>query len=168
MDDSGQEPDTDPDPGGDETVQITVDVSTSGGSVQPESVDVALGSSVTFTITPDSGYAVDTLTINGSTYINNGTTDAPEGSTWTSVTISDVDSSTTFSVTFAECTDESGVPDKYKHTVTASAGEGGSVSPESQLVVDGSDATIDIIPDEGMAVDTIDVNGTQYVNDGTS
>lgn len=71
------------------------------------------------------------------------------------------------SVSFATTSDNSGVADKYKHTVFANAGPGGRVFPEFQFVVDDSDATIDIDPDDGMAVDTITVNNTDvYINDG--
>lgn len=50
--------------------------------------------------------------------------------------------------------------------VTATAGPGGSVSPEKQNVIQGEDAVIDITPDEQMAVDTITANDETYVNDG--
>lgn len=127
---------------------------------------MALNSPVTFTITPDEGYAVDTITIDGTAYVNNGISEPPYNSGWVTVTIDDVSENMTVSVTFDVCSDDSGIPDKYKHTVTAMAETGGSVSPKSQLVVDGEDATIDIQPDDGMAVDTISVNGESYINDG--
>lgn len=69
-------------------------------------------------------------------------------------------------ITFAYCTDDTGVPDKYKLKVTATAGPGGVVSPESQNVISGDDAVINITPDEKMAVDTIIVNDSTYINDG--
>ena len=127
---------------------------------------MALGESFTFTVSPNSGYAVDTIVLDGSSYINTGSSNPPEGSTWTSITISNVSSSSSLSISFAVSSDDSGVPDKYKHTVIAIAGEGGSVDPESQLVVDGEDAEISIDPDDGMAVDTITDGTNTYVNDG--
>ena len=42
----------------------------------------------------------------------------------------------------------------------------GSVSPSEQLVVYGGDAIININPDEGYAVNTIDDGTNIYVNDG--
>lgn len=82
--------------------------------------------------------------------------------------IQNVNSNHSISVTFSESTDDSGVADKYKHKVTATAGSGGSVDPESQLILDGKDADIVITPDKGMAVDTISVGDTQYINDGSN
>ena len=139
----------------------------SHGSVSPESAEVALNDSITLTVTPDNGYAVDTINIDGQAFVNNGKSDPPSGSTWLSIVIADVTANHTITVTFAACTDDTGVPDKFKHTVTATAGPGGAVVPESQLVVDGRTAEIEIIPDEGMAVDTITAGETVYVNDGT-
>lgn len=128
---------------------------------------MALNDPFTFTVTPNSGYAVDTITINGTQYVNNGSSEPPYASSWVTVTVDSVTENLSISVSFATCTDDTGIPDKYKYTVTANAGSGGKVSPESQLVVDGSDATIDINPDDGMAVDAITVNDVDtYINDG--
>lgn len=69
-------------------------------------------------------------------------------------------------VTFSSTSDDSGIPDKYKHIVSATSGEGGSVDPKSQKVVDGGSAVIDITPDANMAVDEISTNSETYVNDG--
>ena len=127
---------------------------------------MALGESFTFTVSPNSGYAVDTIILDGSSYINTGSSNPPEGSTWTSITISNVSSSSSLSISFAVSSDDSGVPDKYKHTVIAIAGEGGSVDPESQLVVDGEDAEISIDPDDSEA-EKIGLNkvNQEYLND---
>lgn len=70
------------------------------------------------------------------------------------------------SVIFSDCSDSTNIPDKYKHTVNAAAGIGGSVSPETQKVVSGQSASIDITPDEGMAVDIIYDGAHEYVNNG--
>lgn len=57
--------------------------------------------------------------------------------------------------------------DKYKsYTVNAQAGPGGYVNPASQTVMHGQDAEINIIPEDKMAVDTIEVNGDVYTNNG--
>lgn len=80
--------------------------------------------------------------------------------------LQNVDSNHSITVTFSISSDDSGVSDKYKHTVTAVAGEGGSVSPSTQHVVDGQDAAVNILPDAGMAVDTITSGDQEYVNDG--
>ena len=134
--------------------------------VSPVSEDVALGGTFTLNITPDNGYAVSTISIDGSQYINNGTSEPPENSTWLTVVLTDVNEPHTIVVTFDTASDGSGIADKYKLTVNASAGTGGQVSPKTQKVVSGSDAAVDITPDTGMAVDTITTNEAEYVNDG--
>ena len=48
-------------------------------------------------------------------------------------------------------------------TVTAQAGEGGTVSPATQTVAAGSSATITITPDEGYEISSITVNGEKVV-----
>ena len=134
--------------------------------VSPVSEDVALGGTFTLNITPDNGYAVSTISIDGSQYINNGTSEPPENSTWLTVVLTDVNEPHTIVVTFDTTSDGSGIADKYKLTVNASSGTGGQVSPKTQKVVSGSDAAVDITPDTGMAVDTITTNEEEYVNDG--
>lgn len=134
--------------------------------VSPVSEDVALGGTFTLNITPDSGYAVSTISIDGSQYVNNGTSEPPENSTWLTVVLLDVNEPHTIVVTFDTTSDGSGIADKYKLTVNASSGTGGQVSPKTQKVVSGSDAAVDITPDTGMAVDTITTNEEEYVNDG--
>lgn len=134
--------------------------------VSPVSEDVALGGTFTLNITPDSVYAVSTISIDGSKYINNGTSEPPENSTWLTVVLLDVNEPHTIVVTFDTSSDGSGVADKYKLTVNATSGPGGKVSPETQKVISGQDASVDITPDSGMAVDTITANHREYVNDG--
>lgn len=134
--------------------------------VSPVSEDVALGGTFTLNITPDSGYAVSTISIDGNQYINNGVMSPPANSTWLTVVLSNVNEPHSIVVTFDTTSDGTGIADKYKLTVNASAGKGGKVSPATQKVVSGSDASVDITPDAGMAVDTITANETEYVNDG--
>ena len=141
-------------------------MSGNGGLVSPVSEDVDLGGTFTLNITPDSGYAVSTISIDGNQYINNGVSEPPANSTWLTVVLTDVNEPHTIVVTFDITSDGSGIADKYKLTVNASAGTGGQVSPKIQKVVSGSDAAIDITPDAGMAVDTITANDVKYVNDG--
>ena len=98
--------------------------------------------------------------------MNNGTSEPPEDSSFRTIVLNDVQSDVNISITFAYCTDDTSIPDKYKLKVTATAGPGGKVSPESQNVVSGDDAVINITPDEDMAVDTITTNDETFVNDG--
>lgn len=58
------------------------------------------------------------------------------------------------------CYEEEGVE---TFTVTAQAGEGGTVSPATQTVAAGSSATITITPSEGYEISSITVNGEKVV-----
>lgn len=104
--------------------------------------------------------------IDGHQYINDGKSDPPENSSWLTVVLQNVESNHSIIISFSQSSDDTGVADKYKHTVTAKSGAGGSVNPASQLVVDGDDGVINIIPDEGMAVDTISTPNQDFINNG--
>ena len=89
----------------------------------------------------------------------------PGGSTWEQFILENVTSNQTVTITFAADTDGSGIPDKYETiTVTAVAGDGGSVSPEKKIITRGEDVTLSITPNSGFAVDTIVTEDTTYVN----
>lgn len=90
----------------------------------------------------------------------------PEGSTWDKFVVENVTSDVTISVTFAADTNDNGIPDKYENfNVAAVAGEGGSAAPANQIITFGNDATVTITPEPGMAVDTITIGDTTYIND---
>lgn len=127
---------------------------------------MALNEDYSLSILPDSNFAVDTITIDGTAYVNDGRGLPPENSSWTTVNILDVTSNHIITVSFSATSDTTGVPDKYKLRIRAISSGNGSVSPSEQLVVYGSDAIININPDEGYAVDTIDDGINIYVNDG--
>lgn len=127
---------------------------------------MALNEDYSLSILPDSNFAVDIITIDGTAYVNDGRGLPPENSSWTTVNILDVTSNHTITVSFSATSDTTGVPDKYKLRIQAISSGNGSVSPSEQLVVYGSDAIININPDEGYAVDTIDDGTNIYVNDG--
>lgn len=92
----------------------------------------------------------------------------PTGSTWTQIHIDSAQNGMVFEISFAESTDDTGVPDKYKYTVTVTIPtEDGDAVAIPQLVVYGASSTINITPDIGYAVDTITVGDTQYINDGS-
>ena len=127
---------------------------------------MALNEDYSLSILPDFNFAVDTITIDGTAYVNDGRGLPPENSSWTTVNILDVTSNHTITVSFSATSDTTGVPDKYKLRIQAINSGNGSVSPSEQLVVYGGDAIININPDEGYAVDTIDDGTNIYVNDG--
>lgn len=128
---------------------------------------MAQGKPFKVNITPATGMAVDVITIDGVQYVHDGSSEPPENSSWVRLEFSSAPATMTISVTFSECTDDSGIPDKYKAVVNASvSGTGGTVKPASQKVVKGASAKIDIEPNEDMAVDTITVGDDVYINDG--
>ena len=60
-----------------DTVTVTTVISGGDGSIDPPAADVTYGDTQTFTITPDSGYAIDTVTGCGGTLVGNIYTTAP-------------------------------------------------------------------------------------------
>lgn len=88
-----------------------------GGTISPTAVLVKYGSSQTFTITPNSGYRVADVKVDG---VSVGAV--------TSYTFSNVTANHTVSATFALATQSS-------YTLTASAGTGGTISPVGTVTV---------------------------------
>ena len=109
------------------------------GSIAPEGkVYVPAGNSQKFDFTPDTGYAVDRVTIDGNAYVNNGVNLLPGMDTWEkweSYTFADVREDHTISVTFGEDTNNNNVPDANEGTVTltynANGGEGSAPADQS-------------------------------------
>jgi hypothetical protein len=114
----------------------------SGGSISPSgSVVVNSGSSQSFTITPNSGFTVASVTVDG----------ANQGAV-TSFTFSNVTANHTISAAFQATT--------TTHTITASAGSGGSISPSGSVIVNsGSSQSFTITPNSGFAVSSVTVDG---------
>jgi uncharacterized repeat protein (TIGR01451 family) len=106
------------------------------GSITPASRTVNDGATTTFTITPDSGYLIDTVSgcggsLAGSTYTTGAiTADCTVTASFTAVVVS-------------------------THTVTATAGANGSIGPASRTVNDGATTTFTITPDSGYLIDTV-------------
>ena len=109
------------------------------GSIAPEGkVYVPAGNSQKFDFTPDTGYAVDRGTIDGTAYVNNGVNLLPgmdAWEKWESYTFADVREDHTISVTFGEDTNNNNVPDANEGTVTltynANGGEGSAPAAQS-------------------------------------
>ena len=116
----------------DESYTITASAG-ANGSITPPTRYVIAGTDAEFTITPDTNYALDTVTIvkqdvGGSTvetktYPNDGEHNIP-GYTSGTLTLSDVRSNYAITVTFAEDADKDGTPDKYDRTLTYDANGG--------------------------------------------
>ena len=98
---------------------------------------MADGATASFTLTPDAGYAIDTVT---------GCSGSLSGNTYTT---GPVTADCSISASFAT----SGGGTTW--TVTASAGAGGSITPASATVADGATASFTVTPDSGYAIDTV-------------
>ncbi|WP_288985915.1 DUF1566 domain-containing protein [uncultured Pseudoalteromonas sp.] len=116
-----------------------------GGAVNPATQSVNHGSSAQITITPNEGYSIDTVT---------GCNGTLSGNTYTtSAVTANCQVQASFSI------------DSY--TVSASAGEGGTVNPATQNVNHGSRAQITITPNSGYNIDAVtgcsgSLNGNTY------
>jgi Bacterial Ig domain len=109
----------------------------SNGSITPGTIDVVQGTSQTFAIAPDSGYAIGTVTVDGT----------PIG-TVTSYTFQNMQTAHTIAATF--------IP-----TITASAGPGGTVSPSGTTrVASGTDQTYTVRASAGYNVTDVLVDGS--------
>jgi parallel beta-helix repeat protein len=115
----------------------------SNGSISPSgTVVVDQGTSKTFTITPNSGFSVASVTVDG---VNVGAV--------TSYTFTNVQANHVINATFAT----SGVT----FTITASAGANGAISPSGPVTVNqGASQTFTITPNAGFAVSSVTVDGT--------
>ena len=122
------------------TNTITASAGT-GGSISPSgAVSVSYGTSKAFTITPNSGYRVAGVLVDGTSV-----------GAVTTYTFSNVTANHTIAASFAANT----------NTITASAGTGGSISPSGAVSVSyGTSKTFTITPNSGYRVAGVLVDGT--------
>ncbi len=113
------------------------------GAVTPVTADYESGTEVTLTVTPDSGYRVKSVTLDGKAVtLTNG--------------------KYTFKVT-ANCTFEAefeAIPAE-KYTVTVKCGEHGTVTPGTSEYEEGTVVTLTVTPDSGYRVKSVTLNGNQ-------
>jgi hypothetical protein len=116
----------------------------SGGSINPSgNVQVNQGANQSFTITPNSGFTVSSVTVDG----------ANQGAI-TSYTFSNVQANHTISAAFQS----SGGGGPF--TITASAGSGGSISPSGNVQVNqGANQTFTITANSGFSISSVTVDG---------
>jgi N-acetylneuraminic acid mutarotase len=100
-----------------------------GGSVSPSSATVNAGGTTVFTVTPNSGYAINGVTGCGGTL---------SGNTYTTGPIS------------ANCTVTASFVAQY--AVTATAGNGGTISPASAMVNAGGTTRFTVTPNSGYTI----------------
>lgn len=114
------------------------------GSVTPDGVtNVPQGGSQAYSITPNSGYGIETLVV-----------DTVSIATSTSYTFTNVQATHTISATFALLTTP-----PVTHTITSSAGSNGSISPLGATVVtEGDNQGYTITPNNGFTIDTLVVD----------
>ena len=113
--------------------KVTVTAGT-GGTAVADKESAKPGEQVTVTPTPDEGYEVDTVTVNGSAI--------------TGLAFTMGAGEVTVNVTFK----------KTVYTVDVAYGTGGTASVDKNTATIGENITITIAPDEGYEIDTIKVN----------
>ena len=130
-----------------DTVNTYTITATAGenGSISPSGeFTVTAGEDQTFTITPDRGYHIQDVLVDG----------ASVGAV-SSYTFADVAANHTIKATFAKDADP-----VTRYRIEASAGEGGSISPEGIVrVSQGGSQTFTITPDEGYKIEDVLVDG---------
>ncbi|HQQ20639.1 MAG TPA: chitobiase/beta-hexosaminidase C-terminal domain-containing protein, partial [Bacteroidales bacterium] len=124
--------------------QYTIAASTGpNGTITPTGAQlVDEGDDITFTITPDQGYEIDTLRIDGVAVTPALT-----------YTFANVTANHTIHVTFKA------IP-VIQYTITASAGPNGTVAPTgAQLVDEADDITFTATPDQSYEIDSLYIDG---------
>ena len=117
------------------------------GTISPMNPEVNHGSDITFTITPNAGYIIDSVLVDGDRRgVDNNN----------QIELRHVESDLTLSVAFAQA-------DTYKITTVASPN--GSVTPENPEVTEGSNVTFTITPDSGYIIDELWVDGRPEMAD---
>ncbi len=125
------------------SIDVSAIITTSagtGGSITPSgAVSVTQGSDKTFTITPETGYEISDVFVDGESV-----------GAVTSHTFSDVTENHTISASFL----------LVEYVITASAGTGGSINPSGDVsVTHGSDKTFTITSETGYEVSDVLVDG---------
>ncbi|GEM_PF-2225491 len=139
-----------------ETCSITV-LEGNGGSVSPGDQVVMKGSNITFKITADTsnGYAIDTLTVDGSPVAE------ASGRTTYDHSFTNVTGNHTIKATFKK---------REEFIITVQAGQNGTISPgTSQNIARGARKTFVITANDGYGIDALKVDGnTVYGASGGS
>ena len=119
------------------------------GMISPSGeVTIYVGEDQTFTITPNEGYEIADVLVDG---VSVGAV--------SSYTFKNVTGDHTIEATFRR-SGGSGVVTPARYTITAEAGDGGSVSPDGRVRVDrGDDQTFTITPDDDYEIADVLVDG---------
>ena len=120
------------------TIDVTADAD--GGSVSPTGTQtIDEGESFTFTVTPETCYEIGNVTVNGTAV----TLDANS-----QYTINNITSNQNINVTF----------NQLSYTITATAGNGGTINPGTTTVNCGGSQTYTITPSEGFMISDVRVD----------
>ncbi|KMQ52498.1 chitinase, GH18 family [Chitinispirillum alkaliphilum] len=114
-----------------------------GGTISPSgSVTVSEGSSKSFSITPDSGYKIERVTVNGE----------DQGAV-SNYTFTNIGTNGTITAYFTQ------TPQQF--TINASAGTGGTISPSGLVTANqGESKAFTITPNSGYEIDYVTINGS--------
>ncbi|ARB93264.1 fibronectin type III domain-containing protein [Legionella longbeachae] len=134
-----------------ETFSITPS-SGANGNISPNTTQtVAYGNNITFTASPNTGYAVGGWTVDGTSYAACGTN--------TTCQLTDVQANHTIAVSFVQQT----------FSITPSSGANGSINPDTiQTVAYGNDISFTAAPSTGYEVSSWTVDGSPYDTCGTN
>ncbi len=129
-------------------VVIVVNADTEGGSVSPTGTQtITEGEDFTFTVTPDACYEIGIVTVNG----NEVSLDENN-----SYTIANVTEPQSINATF----------NRLSYIITASASEGGTITPSGNVEVNcGDNKEFVITPNEGYEIADVIVDGQSAIND---
>ncbi|MDZ7791139.1 MAG: M36 family metallopeptidase [Xanthomonadales bacterium] len=116
---------------------VTASVDSGQGSITPPSQSVSDGGTANFTVTPDTGWSVGSVTGDTCTPVDAG------GGSWTAGSITEACSVTA-------------VFQINQYSVTPSAGSGGVIAPSSPQVVDHGDSLqFSVTPEPGYAIESV-------------
>ena len=128
---------------------ITASAGNGGTISNAGSTTVNCGEDITYTITPDEGYMISDVLVDGQSV-----------GTQSSYTFTNVDADHTISATFAE------IPDNHIVITVNADTEGGSVSPSgTQSIEQGEDFTFNVTPNACYVIGSVTVNGTAVTLD---
>jgi hypothetical protein len=133
-----------------ETHTVTV-ASGNGGLISPSTIDVVEGGTQSFTLTPDAGYRIASVTGCNGTLVGDV------------YTLTAVSGACSINVTFEPAT----------HPLTISSGSGGNISPSSIAAPHGQQVTFTITPDAGYSIASVTgcggtLSGNAYTTAPTS
>jgi len=134
--------------------KYTVTVSTGGnGTISPADPQITVyeGQTRKFAITPNAGYTVDDITLNGASVKENVVFDATSGVGTYTLSGLTADITNALNATFKA------IPKEFK--ITATAGEHGKIEPTEIAVEEGKTTDFTITPDSGYTIDKLTWSG---------